>query len=146
MPGAKNNSGGKSHKVGQKKPNPWGLYDMYGNVVERVADIYDKNYYARSPKNDPQGPGQALNAQFEYEVNVRKDGEYFLTANVVTNNHSQIISLDVNDTKVDLNLPFTVGDWQESKAVKINLKKVKTHCVFIGIIFHKKVWQSSHFY
>jgi len=49
------NAEGRSHPVGQKKPNPWGLYDMHGNVCERVSDRYDKNYYASSPKEDPTG-------------------------------------------------------------------------------------------
>lgn len=56
------NSGDKPHPVGQKKSNPWGLYDIYGNVWEWVQDWYDD--YPASNMTDPKGPSSGSERVF----------------------------------------------------------------------------------
>ena len=50
------NAAKQTHPVGQKRPNPWGLFDLHGNVAEWCNDPYDKSYYSTSPSRNPRGP------------------------------------------------------------------------------------------
>ena len=52
----KENCSMRPRPVGLKQPNPWGLYDMYGNVWEWCNDLYGEGYYRESPDRNPRGP------------------------------------------------------------------------------------------
>jgi formylglycine-generating enzyme required for sulfatase activity len=41
----RDNSSGTTHIVGEKEPNPWGHFDIPGNIWEWCSDIYDETVY-----------------------------------------------------------------------------------------------------
>ena len=67
------NSGRRSHPVGQEKPNPWGLYDMHGNVLEWCLDWY--GLYPAGAVTDPVGLSDGVARSF-------RGGSWYVTPKI----------------------------------------------------------------
>lgn len=72
------NSDYERHDVGLKKPNPWGLYDMYGNVSEWVLDQYNEEGFVHLEAGRTYDAVDAINWPTEPDPYVVRGGSWEL--------------------------------------------------------------------
>ena len=98
------NSGHEAHPVGQKRANPWGLYDMLGNAWEVTADWYGR--YPVGAETDPTGPRFNDNSLGK----VFRGGSFYMS---IASNRSAARTYDTLDHDTGLRLVRTEADWDD---------------------------------
>ena len=92
------NSGDRTHPVGQKAPNAWGLHDMLGNVWEWVPDWWEYNYPGGSVTDpDPAGPNP-------FGLRLRRGGSWLFSAEVCRASNREPARPDYHDYNIGFRL------------------------------------------
>lgn len=113
------NASEKYQQVGQKKPNPWGLYDIHGNVSEWCIDKYDPDFYATFKKGEI--PVNPVNVPSTEYPRVARGGSWDDDAPILRS-ASRIPSSD--EWKIqDPNLPKSV--WYMTDALHVGFRVVR---------------------
>jgi len=90
------NAGKRTHPVGRKRPNAWGLCDMHGNVSEWCNDALSRIYYKNCPLRNPPGPKTG-------EIKVVRGGGWSSTADACrsarrTGENARVIDSCITDS------------------------------------------------
>jgi len=88
-------------EVGTFPANPWGLFDMHGNINEWCSDRFEPSFYSRSPENDPECQDG------DNERRVRRNGSWFSDAEFSRSAARCGISSEVSDSRFGFRVVFT---------------------------------------
>ena len=113
----------RTHKVGQKKPNPWGLYDMHGNAAEWVLDEFTDDGYARF-KQQPISSRDAINWPSEVFPRVLRGGSFEMSARKCRS-ASRLASEDEEWKEDDPNLPASPWWFTTTPATGVGFRIIR---------------------
>ncbi len=99
------NSDRRSHRVGQKGNNRFGLYDMHGNVWEWTRDRYSPQFYERSRRVDPVNEAEGVRVPYV----IRGGGWYSVVADLRSANRAWARS-DSRDPQLGFRLVREIPD------------------------------------
>ena len=117
------NAAEKTHPVGTKKPNPWGLYDVHGNVAEWVLDGYDAGHF-QSLQGKPVTLWEAVNWPTQLYPRVIRGGCWFDDSNLCRSSARQQ-SQDPDWNVSDPNLPLSPWWFTEEESMGVGFRIVR---------------------
>ena len=134
------NSDDKTHPVGTKKPNPWGLYDIHGNVAEWTLDQYSPDTYAKLGK----GPIDADKAvQWPTKVFPRaiRGGSWLESADM-SRSAARQPSEDHEWKLSDPNIPLSPWWYTEEPATAVGMRVMRP-LKPLSAAEKKRVWEAD---
>ena len=119
------NSDDTTHPVGEKKPNPWGLFDMHGNVSEWVIDEMTADGYATAAElSQPVSAADSIRWPTDLESRVVRGGAYFDEPSQCRS-AARRGSEDEAWKDVDPNLPKSPFWYTEEPALGVGMRLVR---------------------
>jgi formylglycine-generating enzyme required for sulfatase activity len=112
------NSDGKPHVIGKKKPNAWGLHDMHGNVSEWVLDTYEKDFYGKPGSKLPGPVNLVLDHKYSH---VARGGSW--DDDVVALRSARRLASDKDWSRQDPQLPQSI--WWHTDAKFVGFRIVR---------------------